>query len=172
MQKNTILPGLVCALVAGPSPAGTGTERADAHEVVAMVRKAVALIEKEGTAAIATIADPSAGYAWKDTYIFVVNCEADQVLANPAFPARVGGDIKQHKDYAGRRYGLDLCHTASRPGGGWIEYVWLTPGDRKPRRKISFVMSVTGAPYQVGAGVYDHTTDFDTRSSRETDSIN
>ena len=46
----------------------------------------------------------------------------------PAFPARQGGDIKQHTDYNGYQYGLDLCETAQQAGGGWVEYVWLKPG--------------------------------------------
>lgn len=158
MQAKTITLGITVLLIAGTLDASPETERADADEVVAKVRKAVALIEELGDAAFAPLADPSSGYVWKDTYVFVVNCDADRVMANPAFPERVGGDIKQHTDYSGRRYGSDLCVTAAKDGGGWVEYVWLTPGGDTPRRKVSFVMSVPGRPYQVGAGIYDPTT--------------
>lgn len=130
-------------------------EEATAEEVIDKVRAAAALIEREGTAGIATIADPSSGYMWKDTYVFVVDCGADRVMANPAFPERVGGDIKQHTDYAGYRYGPLLCKTAAQPGGGWIEYQWAPAGGGEAQRKVSYVMSAPGRSYQVGAGIYD-----------------
>ena len=51
--------------------------------------------------------------------------------------------------------GLELCAMAKTPGGGWIEYVWPRPGGGEPMRKISYVVSVDGQPYQLGAGIYD-----------------
>ena len=99
---------------------------------------------------------------WKDTYVFVVDCANDRVMVNPAFPDRVGGDIKQHKDHDGKQYGRELCEVATRPGGGWIEYVWPRRGGGTPTRKVSFVVSADGQPYQLGAGLYD-----DSRSLEE-----
>ena len=75
-------------------------------------------------------------------------------MVNLAFPELVGGDIRQHTDYAGNSYGIELCAKAAS-GGGWIEYVWLKPGDNGPMRKISYVMAAAGNAYQVGAGIYD-----------------
>ncbi len=157
LQANTFTLVAAVLLLTTTPVAASNAERASADEVVAKVRQAAALIEKEGDAAFAILADPSSDYVWKDTYVFVVNCDADRVMANPAFPERVGGDIKLHADYSGRPYGLELCETAAKAGGGWIEYVWLVPGGDTPKRKVSFVMSVPGAPYQVGAGIYDAT---------------
>jgi len=131
--------------------------QAQPGEVTAKVRKAAALLAKQGPAGLEIIRNRASEFSWKDSYVFVVNCEADEVLANPAFPERQGGDIKQHTDYNGKQYGLELCETAQRPHGGWVEYVWLKPGGEVPLRKFSFVMSVEGRPYQVGAGVYDQT---------------
>ena len=144
-----------CGLLAIAAVAGAGPDRADVDEVVAKVEQAVELIRNEGDAAFLVLADPSRGFVWKDTYVFVVNCTADRVIVNPAFPERVGGDIKQHTDYAGWPYGEELCRVANTAGGGWIEYTWLRPGDDTPRRKTSYVRSVPGMPYQVGAGIYD-----------------
>lgn len=157
VQANTITVAAAVLLLTTTPVAASDAERAGADEVVAKVRQAAALIEKEGDAAFITLKDPTSDYVWKDTYVFVVNCDADRVMANPAFPERVGGDIKQHADYSGKPYGLELCRTAAKAGGGWIEYFWLVPGGDTPKRKVSFVMSVPGAPYQVGAGIYDAT---------------
>lgn len=132
---------------AGASPA----------EVIEKVRKAATLLEERGAAGLEILRDPSSEFMWKDTYVFVVNCDADEVMANPAFPERVGGDIKQHADYAGKPYGMELCETAQRTGGGWVEYVWPRSGGGEPTRKTSYVVSVPGQPYQVGAGIYNET---------------
>ena len=151
MRVSAAILGFAVGMSLSPAFAGEAT----ADEVIEKVRAAAALIEQEGLAGIATIADPASGYMWKDTYVFVVDCDADRVMANPAFPERVGGDIKQHTDYAGYRYGLLLCEVAAKPEGGWIEYQWAPAGGGDARRKVSYVLSVPGRGYEVGAGIYD-----------------
>lgn len=157
-MKHILISAAATALLSGGAPlalADVGHAKPD--EVIAKVRKAAALLAEQGDAGLAVIRDRSSEFTWKDSYVFVVNCEADEVLANPAFPERQGGDIKQHHDYNGKQYGLELCETAKQPGGGWVEYVWLKPGGEVPLRKVSYVMSVEGRPYQLGAGIYDET---------------
>jgi hypothetical protein len=156
-MKPILIPAFAGILLgAGPALAAD-EDHARPDEVIAKVRGAAALLAERGPAGLDTLRDASSEYTWKDTYVFVVDCDADEVMANPAFPSRQGGDIKQHTDYDGKQYGNALCETAGRPGGGWIEYVWLKPGGDVPLRKISYVMSVAGQPYQLGAGIYDET---------------
>jgi len=143
-------------IAAAPDGVAAGAQ-AQPGEVVAKVREAADLLAAHGPGALPVLRDRHARFTWKDTYVFVVDCDADEVLANPAFPERQGGDIKQHSDYNGKPYGLELCRTAQQPGGGWVEYVWLKPGGSQPMRKFSYVMSVPGRSYQVGAGIYDQT---------------
>ena len=161
MTSIRFLTALVGLLIAQAPGALADAGRASPQEVVARVQQAAYLLESKGVVALTELSRPSSRFVWKDTYVFVVNCAADKVMANPAYPERVGGDIKQHTDYAGKRYGPELCATAARPGGGWIEYVWLPPGADKAVRKVSYVMSVAGMPYQVGAGVHDETIGLD-----------
>jgi len=132
-------------------------DRATADEAIDRVNSAITVIEKLGEAALDRIAAPESGFVWKDSYVFVVDCDRDVVLVNPAFPERVGGDIKRHADYAGSPYGERLCEVAARPDGGWVDYVWLAPGGTEPRRKISYVRSTADNRFQVGAGIYDST---------------
>ncbi len=136
---------------------GTNHTRNEATplEVVEKVRRAAKLLAEQGPAGLRILRNNTSIFTWKDTYVFVVDCNADLVLANPAFPEREGGDIKQHTDYNGKQYGFDLCETAGKPGGGWVEYMWLKPGGDKPMRKISYVMSVEDHPWQLGAGIYN-----------------
>ena len=136
--------------------AADGREHATPQEVVGKVREAALLLEERAAAGLLVLRDPRSRFMWKDTYVFVVNCDADEVMANAAFPTRQGGDIKQHTDYDGKHYGIELCNTAAKhPDGAWIEYIWPRSGGGEPTRKISFVVSVKGRPYQVGAGIYD-----------------
>ncbi len=134
---------------------GTDTEHATPSEVVAKVRKAAQLLETNGLSGLSQLRDATSEYSWKDTYVFSFNCDEDRVLANPAFPDKVGGDIKQHTDYNGFQYGQEMCAGKNNPNGIWVEYVWPRPGSEEPLRKISYVMTVKGLGIQVGAGIYD-----------------
>ena len=157
-MRHLLIPALASTLLAIGTPTVFAEEgHAEPGEVAAKVRQAAALLADQGAAGLEILRDNRSEFTWKDTYVFAVDCEADTVLANPAFPERQGGDIKKHTDYNGKQYGLDLCRTAQKPGGGWVEYVWLKPGGDVPLRKFSFVMSVEGSSYQVGAGIYDQT---------------
>ena len=154
MKKTLVAIPLVTLLGASAAAELPLDGVATADEVLAKVTRAAELIRRDAESGLDAIADPSGEFVWKDSYVFVVDCKADRVIANPAFPERVGGDIKRHTDYAGYRYGLALCDTASKPDGGWVDYVWLRPGLKTPTRKRSFVRSVPGTTYQVGAGIY------------------
>lgn len=134
--------------------ASAGSPHATREEVVDKVHAAVEMLAAAGHEALPLIADPDGEFVWKDTYVFVVDCDADRVMANPRFPERVGGDVKQHTDYAGFRYGTSLCEKAALPEGGWITYQWPRSGSTEPLTKTSFVLAVPGIALQVGAGVY------------------
>ncbi len=132
-----------------------GAGGATAEEVVQKVKEAAEYLSQAGDAGLEKFRSRNSEYMWKDTYVFVINCEADEILANPAFPERQGEHIKAHTDQQGKRYGQELCEKAERPEGGWVEYVWPKPGEEEASRKVSYVRSVEGTPYQVGAGIYD-----------------
>ena len=162
--SKLLAPAIAMILLSATAMPGQAQDRslaaggqAEPAEIISKVREAAALLARQGEAALAVLRDSTSAFTWKDTYVFVVNCEADEVLSNPAFPERQGGDIKQHTDYNGKRYGPILCETAQRPGGGWVEYVWPRRGGGEPSRKISYVVSVEGRPYQLGAGIYNET---------------
>lgn len=130
-------------------------------EVVSKVRKAASLLEDKGFEGLSTLRDPNSEFSWKDTYVFSFNCDEDKVLANPAFPDKVGGDIKQHTDYNGFKYGLKMCEGRTNPNGVWVEYHWPRPGSKTPLRKISYVLTVKSLNIQVGAGVYNEDISMD-----------
>ncbi len=132
-------------------------QRATPSEVVAKVLKAAALLEAQGEKGLAILRDSNSEFSWKDTYVFVLDCDADSILAIPAFPELQQAKVSQRIDDKGTPYGRALCLKAAQWGGGWVAYRRPRPGESNPSRKISYIISVAGLPYQVGAGVYDDT---------------
>ncbi|NRB47453.1 MAG: cache domain-containing protein [Saprospiraceae bacterium] len=151
-----LLPLLIASILWYSQNHQKAKQTATPMEVIMKVRQAAMLLSQQGASALATLRDSNSAFSWKDTYVFVVNCQADLVMANPAFPEREGDDILEHTDYQGKPYGLALCEAAS-PKGAWIQYSWPKPGEKTAQRKISYLISVPGQPYQVGAGIYDST---------------
>lgn len=154
-MRTLFLALFISAVICAPLSANADIRELKPLDVMQKVQKAARLLSEDTEAGLTIIRDKSSEFFWNGTYVFVVDCDADRVMANPAFPEREGGDIKQHTDYNGKQYGLELCDVAKRPEGGWIEYVWLRPGGEVPTRKVSYVMSTRDSKLQLGAGLYD-----------------
>jgi hypothetical protein len=141
-------------------------DQATPEEVIAKVRAAAAYIATEGEAGLSLFDDARSDYVWKDSYVFVWDCAADKVVAHPV-PANRGLTISTISDITGKALGPALCAAAKRPQGGCAEYPWPrtvhAAGAKdlaytgEPARKVTYMFSVDGQPYQVGAGIIDET---------------
>ena len=97
---------------------------------------------------------------WKDTYVFVADCNKRTIVAHPIMPERDGKPIADGPTYGGvsaAQRAEAQCAAAGKPGGGWFEYPFPKPGEERPSRKITYMLAVPGTPYVVGAGVYGET---------------
>ena len=130
------------------------------QEVVENVHKAAELLKTKGKEGLEMLRDPQYELNTGDAYIFIIDVEESLVVSNPRFPERNGGNIREHLDWAGKHYGIELCDVAMR-GGGWIEFVWPKPGSTEGVRKISYIYPVPGLRYTVCAGIYDDTMSLD-----------
>jgi cytochrome c len=142
---NLVLPGIAAA-----------QEHATAQEVVAKVREAAATLSKSGD--LKPFTQKNGPWVWKDTYVFVNDCDKKVVAANIVMPDQVGQDFGLIKDTKGKTLYPDrdaYCNAAKKPSGNWIEYWWPKPAQKEGSRKVSFYLSAPGTPYVVGAGVYD-----------------
>lgn len=131
-------------------------EKATPQEVVAKVREAAAALSKSHD--VSQFNQKQSPWVWKDTYIFVQDCDKKVVAAHPMIPNRAGTDLATIKDAKGRRIYPDvqhLCGEARTPNGVWIEYWWPKPGEKTDSRKVTYFLSAKGTPYIVGAGIYD-----------------
>lgn len=131
------------------------SESARPDEVIEKIKAAVELLKAKGEEGLNQLRAPDSEFVWKDCYLFIIDVEKSVVLSNPAFPAREGGDIREHLDWNKKLYGRELCEKANN-GGGWIEFMWPKPGTDDPLRKIAYVYPVPGYRFTVCAGVYDN----------------
>jgi signal transduction histidine kinase len=131
-----------------------GQDHATAQEVVAKVREAASTLSKTGD--VAQFQQKQGPWVWKDTYIFVDDCDKKVVAAHPTHPEQVGQDIASIKDTRGKNvFPEGWCDAARKPSGVWIEYWWQKAGEKEGSRKLTYSLSAKGTPYVVNAGIYD-----------------
>ena len=155
MRNSKILVVLAVAflIVALPNVA-VSQDKATAQEVVAKVKEAASALSKTGD--LAQFNQKQSPWVWKDTYIFVEDCDKNVMAAHPLKPELVGQDSLSIKDTRGKSVLPEgWCAAAKKPSGVWIEYWWPKPGEKQGSRKISYTLSAKGTPYVVGAGIYD-----------------
>jgi hypothetical protein len=144
----------ISGLFAGSCFAG---ESATPQEIYDMVLKGATVLKQLGKEGLAAFNDPKGEFAWKDTYVQVYNCEAQQIVGhiNPALLAWTPEKFAGIKDPKGNNITKLICEGSKNSNGSWVEYWWPKPGETEPSRKITFVIQVPGMPYQVSAGIYD-----------------
>lgn len=129
------------------------------EEIIAKVREAAKYLEENGEAGLADFNKAEGPWVWSGTYVFVFDCGKGVIAAHPNNKL-IGVELGSRKDEKGVQYNLKLCEESKKPNGGWVEYWRPTDmmdeeGNMKFRRKISYILSVPGQPYEVGAGIYE-----------------
>lgn len=168
MKQATIVLALTGGL-AWPAAALSADETATPQEIIAKVREAAAYLADKGEAGLATFDTVESPFVWKDSYVFVYDCDANVIAAHPV--TSKGMKISALEDVNGVPFGDNLCAATETAGGSWTEYAWPKPVKEEgaeqlaysdePSRKISYMLDVDGQPYQVGAGVFDDTLTID-----------
>ncbi len=128
-------------------------EHATPDEVVAKVKEASDFLIKAGDAGLAEFCDPNGRWVFKDTYVFVYDCDKGECVGNIT-PGLVGKKIEDVIDVNGKPVGLELCEASKKPNGWWIEYIWPVKGTGALATKISYIYKAPGAKYTVCAGIY------------------
>ncbi len=147
--------GLFLILGAGVQTRVQAQEKATPDEIIGKIVAAAETLSKSGEAGLQEFNKSDGPWVWKDTYVFVYNCEQGTIAAHPTSPHLIGKNMSALKDVKGNMFFVQLCEAAKKPKGGWIEYWWPKPGEKEPSRKISYMLQVPNTPYQVGAGIYD-----------------
>ena len=154
-MNKKLLTGVAAICAMGLSAGAWASDAATADEVVAKVKESAAAVTAGGAAALADFNDPKGKWAWKDTYVFVMDCKEGVMTAHPSEKVK-GMKLADLKAKDGKDLGPALCAAAAKgPNGGWVEYMWTKPGAEGNFRKVSYVLPA-GA-FAVAAGVYDET---------------
>jgi len=155
-MKGTKIPVILAAVlpIVTLCSVAAGQERATAQEIVGKVRKAASTVSKTGD--LTPFGQKHAPWVWKDTYVFVVDCDKNVIAAHPINPELVGQSSTSLKDTRGKNvFPEGWCDAAKQPSGVWVEYWWPKPGEKEGSRKLSYSLAAKGTPYVVGAGIYD-----------------
>lgn len=141
-------------LIVALSSVAMGQGKATAREVVAKVREAARTLSQTGD--VAPFSQRQGPWVWKDSYVFVADCDKKVVAAHPITPELVGQDIMSLKDTKGKNlFPAGWCDAAKQASGVWVDYWWPKPGEKEGSRKFSYTLGAKGTPYVVGAGIYD-----------------
>ena len=155
-SSKTLVVLAVVLLIVAFSSVAVGQGKATAQEVVAKVKEAASTLSKTGD--LAQFNQKQGPWVWKDTYIFVHDCDKKVNAAHPMRPEQIGQDLTSIKDPKGKSLYPDpqaFCDAARKPSGVWIEYWWPKPGEKEGSRKLAYSLSAKGTPYVVSAGIYD-----------------
>jgi Signal transduction histidine kinase len=134
------------------------TQKMTAPELMALVRKGAAILEKDGEKAYPEFRKKGSKWFSDNTYLFVFNMEGARAF-HPVEPESEGQSDIGLKDVNGRAIGKMILETGTAPSGeGWVHYMYPEPGNVFPSWKSSFVKRVTfpdGKQYIVGSGIYN-----------------
>lgn len=132
--------------------------RATASELVALVKDAAALIEKEGEAAFPEFRRKPGKYFMGETYLFAYDLDGNRVF-HAVEPQTEGKNFIDLKDAGGKPIiKMFIDTTSGNDGEGWTHYLWPKPDTVFPSWKSSFLKRVkapSGKIYIVGCGIYD-----------------
>ena len=128
-------------------------ERGTPEDAVAMVKKAVAYIQKHGQEkAFAAFADlANSDFPDREMYVYV-NTMKGVTLISGVNPKLAGKDLIELKDADGiyiNKISIDLINTQ---GKGWVNYRWPNPVTKVIENKSSYIEKV-GDIY-IGCGIY------------------
>src|ERR1700685_3373991 len=97
MKRGRIFAGVAVAFLnVALCTAAVGQDNATAQEVIAKVREAASALSMTGD--WAQFNQKQGPWVWKDTYIFIQDCNKKIVAAHPLKPELIGQEISSVKD--------------------------------------------------------------------------
>ncbi len=153
-MKKRLLMGVAAFCTMGLSAGAWAADAATADEVVAKVKEAAAAVKASADVTLSEFDKKDGKWAWKDTYVYALDCTAGVVKAHPSPQVKGMKVTEVLKDKAtGKEFGTALCDAAKKANGGWVEYMWTKPGAEGNHRKVAYILSAGN--YRIAAGVYD-----------------
>jgi len=144
---------LGAALLAGLAPRlSLAAEHGTREEAMAMVARAVALLQAEGDAALAKLSDKAGSFVDRDLYIVVFDPSVT-IRAHGFNNRLIGVNMTESRDPDGVPFAQLIVKSGqSSPDGGWVNFKFTNPVTRKIEPKAMYVRRV--GDYTVCCGVY------------------
>lgn len=124
--------------------------RGTAAEAKAMVARAIAAYDAQGTAVFADMSAPSTQFRDRDLYVFVIGPD-NLLVAHGVDAGRIGSNTAETLDSTGKAFGKEMIDKATEQGL-WIDYLWPDPLTGRDVQKSSWVVRYAG--YIFGCGIY------------------
>jgi cytochrome c len=146
----------VAWLLSSPAFSAEAPQSKEAKRIIALVDKAVTLVERKGRTAFPEFKKKGSEWYKGESYLFINDLQGLNLM-HPASPELEGKNLIDLKDSNGKAFVREFIETAKSKGQGWVEYMWPKPGEKKPSKKISYVRAAKmpdGETVIVGAGDY------------------
>jgi signal transduction histidine kinase len=147
---RTLLASIVVALVV---LAGTAVaeERASTKQAELLVKKAVDYLKKNGKEkSFAAFSDPKGPFTYQDLYVTAYALDG-KCLAHGQKPERVGKNMLADKDPDGKAFVAERIQIAKEKGGGWQQYKFMNPVEKKVEDKVAYFELVDDVVLACGA---------------------
>ena len=124
--------------------------------VMEKVDQACRILEREGEAAFQHFHGKNSPFIFSGTYLWVHTLKDSKMKFHPINPSLEGKHWLYMRDIKGKLYFAQFNEVAVRENGGWVEYYWPRPGQRKPLLKVTYVKKCVhnGIEYVVACGIY------------------
>lgn len=134
----------------------TSNETLTTDLIMKKVDEAVTLLGKKGEAAFLEFQGEDTPFIFAGTYIWI----HDQNGVTRMHPIKYklnGRNLINMSDSTGKLFFAVMNEVAEEDGGGWVDYMWPKPGEKKPSPKISYVKQVKfgDETFVAGCGTYD-----------------
>ncbi len=73
--------------------------------VMSRIHKAAQLLKTRDRKGLDILQDPDSAFNKGDACLFIIDVDNSLVVSNPVFSERKGGNIREHLDWSGKRYG-------------------------------------------------------------------
>lgn len=114
-------------------------QRATAPEAIALVKKAIAYIQKNGLdAAIKEFNYAQGSFIDRDLYIVVLDMNGKN-LAHGANPRIIGKNLIDFKDANGKAFVKEELELAKSAGTGWVDFNFVNPVSQKIEAKSQYL---------------------------------
>jgi cytochrome c len=130
----------------------TAAEKGKPEEAQAMVKRAVAMIKKEGREkALAEFNNPKGAFIDRDMYIFVID-QKGTMLAHGTIARIVNKNVLDMKDADGNFLFKTMLAETGTKNTTWVHYKWPNPSTKAIEDKSTYLEKVDDMI--VGCGVY------------------